>query len=138
VRRDIPDRIQWAVDVLDPQPGERILEIGCGPGVAAMLVCERGAQVTAIDRSPVAIDRAARRNAAHAEAGRLELIQTTLADYDPGAARFDKVFAVNVNVFCPAPGGPERAIVERALAPGGRAWLFFAGPGGSRSVVEIP
>ncbi|MGH9223125.1 MAG: class I SAM-dependent methyltransferase [Acidimicrobiales bacterium] len=54
----------WAVELLDVAPDDRILEAGCGPGVATALVCERltTGQITAIDRSAVAIDRAKARN----------------------------------------------------------------------------
>ena len=35
----IPARIRWAVDFMDVQPNDHILEIGCGPGAAAELMC---------------------------------------------------------------------------------------------------
>jgi protein-L-isoaspartate O-methyltransferase len=33
-----PARLVWAVDVLDPQPGDRVLEIGGGRGVGEELL----------------------------------------------------------------------------------------------------
>jgi SAM-dependent methyltransferase len=41
-----------ALDLLDPQPGERILDIGCGEGTLTKKIAERGATVLGIDSSP--------------------------------------------------------------------------------------
>src|SRR5436305_9013310 len=40
-----------ALDVLDPQPGEHILDIGCGDGALTEKIIERGATVVGIDNS---------------------------------------------------------------------------------------
>jgi len=63
----VPERVRWAVVQLSPGPDEQLLEIGCGPGVAVVLICERlaGGRIVAIDRSATAISRATQRNAEH-------------------------------------------------------------------------
>ena len=41
-----------ALDLLDPRPGERILDVGCGEGTLTRKIIERGATVLGIDNSP--------------------------------------------------------------------------------------
>jgi ubiquinone/menaquinone biosynthesis C-methylase UbiE len=112
------ERLRRVVDRLDLRPDDRVLEIGCGHGVAATLVCERGARLTAIDRSPRMVEAAARRNAAYVEAGTAEFLVGELEELDLGDRRFDRIFAVRVGLFHRE---PERArqLAERWLAPGG-------------------
>ena len=43
---------QAALDLLDPQPGEQILDVGCGDGALTLKIIERGADVVGIDNSP--------------------------------------------------------------------------------------
>jgi SAM-dependent methyltransferase len=131
-----PDRIAWAVELLDPQPGDRILEIGCGPGVAAALVCERLADtghLTAIDRSATAVARTRRRLGT----GRATVLQTDLAGFEAPADSFDKAFAVNVNLFWTGPGDAELAALRAVVRPGGVIRLVYEGPpaGGGRDVA---
>lgn len=68
----VPDRISWAVELLDIAPDDQILEFGCGPGVAVRLVGDRldTGCITAIDRSATAVQRTRDRNADHIAAGR--------------------------------------------------------------------
>jgi ubiquinone/menaquinone biosynthesis C-methylase UbiE len=123
------ERPEAVVDQLGIRPRDRVLEIGCGHGVAATLVCERldGGRLTAIDRSAKMIAAAARRNAGYVRAGKAEFIVASLDDVDLGDRRFDLVFAVRVALFHREPER-ARALVEPWLAPGGRVRAFFDEP----------
>src|SRR3954452_13439956 len=94
-------RFVGEVDTLRGSPAERLLEVGCGHGVAVSLVCERLATrtITAIDRSPKMIAMSTRRNREHVDAGRAALEAVALKDADFRDRRFDKVFAFNVAPF---------------------------------------
>ncbi len=130
-----PERIRWAVEMLGVEPGDRLLEIGGGPGVAASLVCERldRGRLLLIDRSETAIERTRRRNPEHIASGRLALETVDVAEFDPGRARFDKVFAVNVNVFWTTPATEELARIRRALDHDGRLLVFYETPSATRA-----
>ena len=124
------ERLRKVVDELDIGPADRVLEIGCGHGIAAGFVCERleGGRLTAVDRSPKMIEAARRRNADHVEAGRAEFVVAELEDLDLGERRFDKVFAVRVGLFHREPE-PAHALVEPWLAPGATVTSVFDPPG---------
>lgn len=111
-------RNRWTVDRLDPASGDRVLEIGCGPGVALGLVLSR-ASVTAvgIDHSELMIANARRRNAKAVRAGRLKLIVGTIDDIPTDQAPFDKAFSINVIQFVDQ--GTFAARMHSLLKPGG-------------------
>ena len=118
------DRLRWAVDRLDVQPGDRVLELGCGHGVALTLIAERLTTgcVVGIDRSAKMVAAARARTAEHVAAGRVEVVDGAVHEADLGDRRFDKVLAVH---FPPLlRGRPERdlALVRRHLA--GHGALF--------------
>ena len=120
------ERLRAVVDQLGIRPGARVLEIGCGHGVAATLVCERldGGRLTAVDRSPKMIAAARRRNAAYVEAGTAEFLVRSLEQLDLGDRRFDTIFAVRVGLFHREPARARR-LVEPWLAPGGKLFTVF-------------
>jgi len=122
-------RLRAVVDELGIRPDARVLEIGCGHGVAATLVCERlgSGRLTAIDRSPRMVEAAARRNVQHVAAGTAEFLVASLEQLELGDGRFDTIFAVRVGLF---EREPERArrLAARWLAPGGRLRAFSDAP----------
>ena len=138
----MPDRNAWAVELVVPRPGDRVLEVGCGPGVAAALVCERlgdGGRLTAIDRSSTAVERARRRLAPHLTAGRATLERTGLAGFRAPPGSFDTAFAVNVNAFWTGPATAELEVLRTVVRPGGVVHLVYGGPpsGGGRDVAPV-
>lgn len=127
VVQQIPARIRWAVDFMDPQPADHVLEIGCGPGAAAELICARleTGKLFAIDRSESGVDRTKRRNAEALKAGRLTVRQIDLATLRVPVKRLTKVFAFNVNLFWVRECADEVALLHERVVPGGAVYLFF-------------
>ena len=123
----IPARIRWAVDFMDVQPNDHVLEIGCGPGAGAELICSRlvTGKLFAIDRSESGVDRTRRRCAKFIEAGRLTVRQIDLATLRVPVKRLTKVFAFNVNLFWVRECADEVALLHERVLPGGSVYLFY-------------
>jgi SAM-dependent methyltransferase len=120
-------RLGWTADVVAPSPGDRVLEVGCGHGVLVSLLAARLSTglVVGVDRSPTMIAAAARRNRQAIAAGRVVLTAATLTEADLGAQEFDVVVSFNVRAFWTSPA-PEWDVVDRVLAPGGRAVVAWS------------
>ena len=112
---------------MDVQPADHVLEIGCGPGAGAELICSRleTGKLFAIDRSESGVDRTKRRNAKYVEAGRLTVRQIDLATLRVPVKRLNKVFAFNVNLFWVRDCADEIALLHERVLPGGAVFLFY-------------
>ena len=124
------ERLLEVVRGLDLRPNDRVLEVGCGHGVDATLVCERlgpDGRLTAIDRSPTMIAAASRRNKASVDGGTARFVVSSAEDFDPGDERYDVIFGVRVGLFHRRPE-LAREIVEPWLASGGRFVSAFDEP----------
>lgn len=130
----IAERLAWAVETMQVQPDDRVLEIGCGAGVAVGLVCERlgAGRITAIDRSKAMTALASRRNREHVASGKAVIRTAVLHQLDAGGERFDRILAVNVGLFR-AHAAEEAAALRRLLAPGGRLYLVHQPPVASKT-----
>jgi 2-polyprenyl-3-methyl-5-hydroxy-6-metoxy-1,4-benzoquinol methylase len=115
------------------------LDVGCGEGADAIWLAERGWQVTAVDVSPVALQRAA----AHASqrgaaiAGRIEWLHADIVAWEPGASRFDLVSTQ----FMHLPAATRDAIFQRlaaAVAPGGTLLIVAHHPSDLGTSVPRP
>lgn len=86
---------------LDLQPGDKLLEIGYGPGIGIRMVIEKcpGCTVSGIDFSQLMYKRAGRYNKVYIEAGRVELQFGDFLETPSLYSDYDKIFCVNVVYF---------------------------------------
>jgi ubiquinone/menaquinone biosynthesis C-methylase UbiE len=119
-------RNAWAVGLLEIEPGDRVLEIGFGPGLAIAGVAQRATRgrVVGIDHSATMLRQAVRRNRAAIAEGRVDLRLGGLDLLPALGGPFDKVLAVNVVQFWPDLPAALRAI-RAVLTPGGRVALAY-------------
>jgi len=112
------------VDVLDPQPGERILDVGCGTGQLTELIARSGADVLGMDRDATMIAQARE----HFPEIRFEVADAahfSLASLQVSAP-FDAIFS-NAALHWMKP--PEKVVscMAQVLKPGGRLVAEFGG-----------
>ena len=114
---------QAALDLLDPRPGEHILDVGCGDGTLTLKIREAGASVVGIDNSEsmIAAARAKGLDARLMDAAELKFTEA-----------FDAVFSNATLHWILAKNRAARAIWF-ALKPGGR----FAGEMGGEGNLAL-
>jgi SAM-dependent methyltransferase len=103
---------QRQVDLLDPRPGWRIADIGCGPGAFAAALQARGAQVTAVDSARAMLD------AVDARGLGCELVEADALALPLATGSHDAACLVQVLEYI---GDPVAAVREaaRVVRPGG-------------------
>ena len=118
--------IPAVLELLQPAPGEQILDVGAGPGMLAPVIARAGAHYTGVDASPRLLAFARRH---HGNYGRfLEGNATRLAKLpDLHAGSFDAaVFLFSIQDMDPLDA--VLASVAWALRPGGRVVLLMTHP----------
>jgi trans-aconitate methyltransferase len=111
-----------ALDLLDPQPGERILDVGCGEGSLTKKIIERGATVLGVDNSPEMI--------AAARAKGVDALLLPAEDMQ-FFAEFDAAFS-NATLHWVLQKEQAARAIFRALKPRGR----FAGEMGGEGNIS--
>ncbi|MGH3585910.1 MAG: class I SAM-dependent methyltransferase [Pseudonocardia sp.] len=117
-------RNQWAVGLLDLTPPGRLVELGCGPGVAVAAAARRvtAGLVVGVDHSAVMVAQATWRNRAAVRAGRVRFVHSSVESLAAPDQPFDAALAVNNVTMWPEPEVRLREI-GRMLRPGGRIAL---------------
>ncbi len=107
------------VEALDPQPGERILDLGCGDGFLTRRIAKSGATVVGVDSSPEMV-AAAKDQGTDARCVSAESL--------PFDQEFDAVFS-NAALHWMSDHDSVLRGVHRALKPGGRVVAECGGQG---------
>ena len=115
-------------EAIDPRPGMRLLDAGCGVGLEAARLAEEHPEmhVTGVDRNTEMLEIARRR------AANVEWVEADLADLDLPPESFDAVRTERVLIHVPE--GEFESVLDnliRVLAPGGRLALFELDYGGT-------
>lgn len=120
------------VDAAAPRPGERVLDVGCGTGNAALLAVEYGAAVMGVDPAVRLLDVARARAAEEGKEATFE--RGEAASLPVADASADVVLSVFGVVFAPDPAAAA-AEIARVVAPAGRVVLSAWIPSGPISDV---
>ena len=109
------ERNRWAISLLNLKPGDSVLEVGFGPGMA---IREMGRVVTTgiiwgLDHSPVMVRQASRRNARAVAAGKVKLLAGSVSTIPPSIGPLDKILSVNTYQFWKNPDTAAGALYAR-------------------------
>lgn len=122
----VPALGRAALDLLDPRPGERILDVGCGDGTLSLEIIGRGAEVVGVDNSPELVEAA---RAAGVDAERVDAADM---DFDQ---RFDAAFS-NAALHWMLDKERVAAAIFKALRLGGRFAGELGGQGNLKALRE--
>ena len=136
----IPARLRWAVDFIDVQPQDHILEIGCGSGQAADLICRRlegRGKLFAIDRSEAGVDRT------EAEVIEERLSAPELLESWAVLSDDEKVEGFRTlrrpereDFFLELPSRDQATLVEHLPPEQRRSWLRLLAPDDAADVIQ--
>ena len=116
------------LEILNPQPNERILDLGCGTGQLTAKIAEAGAEVIGIDSAPEMIEKAQQNypelKFQIADAKNFQLSQPV-----------DAVFS-NATLHWIPEADEVIANINKSLKPGGHFIAEFGGKGNVESIVK--
>lgn len=124
-----------AIDLLGLEPGQSVLDVGCGHGASLMELAERveHGRVAGLDPSAVMVGIAQKKARSHT----IEVVRAEACDMPFEDAAFDAAMSVHTIYFWDDPVRELREI-RRVVAPNGRFVLGFRSSRDERFVSDSP
>jgi SAM-dependent methyltransferase len=120
IARQVMGASATLVDAVDPRAGQRVLDVACGSGNAALVAARRYCEVAGIDYVPALVDRAKQRAAA--EGSHIDFQVGDAQELPFPDASFDAVISVFGVMFAPDQEKAARELL-RVCRPGGTIGL---------------
>lgn len=125
----VPPRFYWALESMQLQPADNVLELGCGAGLLLSIICPVVSigRVVGVDASAAMIAKATKRNEAWVNEGRLSLLHANTAGLKFQKNEFDKIAAFNLNIFFKADIESLNAL-KAGMKKNGDLYIFYQPP----------
>ena len=126
--------IRAAIEALEIRPADAILELGFGPGdgIKRLAALAPSGKIRGIDKSPLMLALARKRNRREIRSGHVILQQASFENLPLPDACVDKILAVNVVYFWDD-ARPVLAEARRVLRPGGLVSIYATDASAMRS-----
>lgn len=110
----------WALDLLQFQENDQVLDIGCGGGAALkrMSAHIRTGHLTGVDYSEVSVKLSRKTNEGDVDSGKMDIMEASVEDLPFEDEKFDKIITVESFYFWPAPAENLKEVL-RVLKKGG-------------------
>ena len=114
-------RARWAVSLLELQPQDRVLDVGCGPGYSTGIIARQVTRglVVGVDRSELMAAMAQRRLRSYLHTRRVMLVCADAQDLPRFDVTFDKVASIDAFGIEEDPSA-TLGLVRARMTPGGR------------------
>lgn len=121
---------EWAVQSLNIQPTDNILEIGYGTGMAIQTLSQLApeGQIMGIDYSELMFQQASQKNEAAIASGQVKLLLGKIEEFPDLSLKFDKVLAVNNMMYWEDPYTALRNIALNLKIDGTLSIIYQRSP----------
>lgn len=111
---------EWALDFLDIQENDQVLDIGCGGGATLMRMSKhiQTGHLTGIDYSEISVNLSRELNAGDIYSGKMEILRASVERLPVEDEKFDKIVTVESFYFWPNPVDNLKEVL-RTLKKGG-------------------